>query len=98
MNKVRLTFAASTMTWADASIDDTNGTGMSGASFIASSSAVYAFDKNSETVELFSACPVIAPGPPDVGISFRAWHGGRERPYRENLVPPFSRRKPNGFA
>ena len=80
MSKVRLTFAASTMTWADASIDDTNGTGTSGASFIANSSAVYAFDKNSETVELLLACPVIAPGPPDVGISFRAWQGGKERP------------------
>ena len=40
------------MTLTDASIEDTNGAGMSGASAIASSSAVRAFDKNSETVEL----------------------------------------------
>jgi hypothetical protein len=61
------------MTWADTSIEDTNGTGISGDSVIASSSAVYAFDRNSETLGFFVARPVMAPGPPDVDILFQAW-------------------------
>jgi hypothetical protein len=96
LRKARLTFAALTMTWADARIEDTNGMGMSGASFIASSSAVYAFDKSSETVELFVACPVIAPGPPDVGISFRA-SSERERDLREPRAS-FLEKKPDAIA
>ena len=66
------------MIWADWNMDDTKGTGMSGASFIASSSAVRAFAKSSGTVVLmpvevlfFVGCLLTLLERPDVVISAR---------------------------